>query len=220
MRRISWIFVVLLGFGVGEANAQSDPKKWDVAVSAALFEANPNVEGARYDDEWYFHGRYAVTVGHYWTEHLKTEVEYATSGEGTNFHQEYKSLPGIPAPYPYYFESFHRLEQASVRMVWQFGENSWVHPYVSGGLVGDRERQRVHIPVQYQYPGGGSVPNRVLVVDELQSGPTREYRLGATAGAGAKFYMSRNAFFNTGFIGTWSQPAATVSLFAGFGIDF
>jgi len=217
MRKISLIFVILLGIGIGEAKAQSDPKKWDVSGSAALFEARPGENETVYQDNWYFHGRYAVAIGHYWTEHLKTEVEYAQSGEGSTYLQDFKSIDGLV--YPYSVQTFHRLEQASVRMVWQFGENAWVHPYVSGGLVGDRERQRFHIPEQYQY-ASGRANNRVLVVRDLNSGPTWEYRLGITAGAGAKIYMSRNAYFNTGFVGTWSQPAATASLFAGFGIDF
>jgi hypothetical protein len=121
--------------------------------------------------------------------------------------------------YPYYGQSFNRLEQVSARMVWQFGDNAWVHPYVSGGIVGDRERQRAYFPAQYQYPSSRPT-ERVLLVPETQSGPTIEYRLGVTAGAGAKFYMSRNAFFNTGVIATYSKPAATVSVLAGFGIDF
>ena len=45
-------------------------------------------------------------------------------------------------------------------------------------------------------------------------------RGGVTVGGGAKFYMSKSAFFNAGAIGTYAKPAATISLIAGFGIDF
>lgn len=220
MRKISLICVVLLRIGVSTAAAQplAAPKHWDVSATAALFEAKPGENDTLYQDNWYFQGRYAAAIGYYWTEHLKTEVEYATSGEGSIFFQDFRRLPADPSVYPIAVESFHRLEQGSVRMVWQFGENAWVHPYVSGGFVGDRERERVHIPAQFQPNPRTNQP--VLVVHEFNNGPTWEYRLGVTAGAGAKFYMSRNAFFNTGFIGTWSQPAATLSAFAGFGIDF
>ena len=218
MRRIAWIFVVLLGIGSSAAaQTTSEPKRWDVSGSAALFEARPGQNDTLYQDNWYFHGRYAVTVGHYWTQHLKTEVEYAQSGEGSIFLQDFKRIDGLV--YPYSIESLHRLEQGSVRMVWQFGENTWVHPYVSAGITGDRERQRVHTDEQYQY-ASGRPNNRLLVVRDSTSGPTWEYGISSTAAAGAKFYMSRNAFLNTGVVGTWSKPAATVSLFAGFGIDF
>lgn len=229
MRNSLWILVVFLLIG-GSAQAQQlePPKGWDVSATAGFFNAKPVVtasvegpdgNGTLYQDDWYFQGRYAVTIGRYWTEHLKTEVEYAISGEGRRFLQGYKTVQGVPFDYPYYGESFHRLEQVSARMLWQFRENTWVHPYISGGLAGDRERQRVRIPEQYQYPGG-RINDPVLVSPEFNSGPEWKYRLGFTAGAGAKFYMTRDAFFTTGIVGTWSQPTATVSVLAGFGIDF
>jgi hypothetical protein len=54
----------------------------------------------------------------------------------------------------------------------------------------------------------------------VSSDTTSQYRVGVTAAAGAKFYMSQRAFFNTGVVGSWSHPAQTVTLFAGFGLDF
>jgi opacity protein-like surface antigen len=220
MRRFASILVVLLGLG-GSADAQQavDPKKWEVAGSAALFYARPGDNDTPYRDTWYFEGRYAAAIAHYWTENLKTEVEYATSGEGLIYRQEFRSVPGNPPNYPYSVESFHRLEQASVRMVWQFGRNRWVHPYVSGGLVGDRERRRLHIPQQYQYVSGRS-GDPIVLVREIDSEPAWDYRIGVTAGAGAKLYVSPNTFFNVGAIGSYSKPAATLSFLAGFGIDF
>ena len=219
MRKLTSIFAVLLGI-VTSAEAQTrDLKKWEVSGSASLLQAHPgSTDEGRYQDDWYTEGRYAFAIGRYWTEHLKSEVEYARSGEGSLYHQETRSFPG-PADYPFYFESYHRLEQVSARMVWQFGTNNWVHPYVSGGLVGDRERQRVHIPQQYQYPSGRA-GDRVLLVDEQNPAPTSEYRVGFTAATGAKIYMTRNTFFNTGVIATYSKPAATISFLAGLGIDF
>ncbi len=129
-------------------------------------------------------------------------------------------MPGNPPNYPYSVESFHRLEQVSARMVWQFGTNRWA-PSVRQrrACVGDRERRRIHIPAQYQYVSGrGSEP--IVRVDGLDSEPTSEYRVGVTAGAGVKVYMSPSAFFNIGAIGSYSKPAATLSFLAGFGLDF
>lgn len=210
MRTFASIFVVLLGI-CGSADAQQtvDPKKWEVTGSAALFYARPGDHDTQYRDNWYFEGRYAAAIAHYWTENLKTEVEYATSGEGLIYRPNY----------PYSVESFHRLEQASVRMVWQFGRNRWVHPYVSGGLVGDRERRRIHIPQQYQYVSGRS-GEPIVLVREIDSEPAWDYRIGVTAGTGAKLYVSPNTFVNVGAIGSYSRPAATLSFLAGFGIDF
>ena len=209
MRTFTPLFIVLLAVcGPAEAQQPVDPKKWEAAGSAALFYAAPG-DNTRYRDHWYFEGRYAAAIAHYWTENLKTEVEYAASGEGWTYRQNYL----------YSVESFHRLEQVSARMVWQFGTNRWAHPYVSGGFVGDRERRRIHIPEQYQYVSGRS-GDPIVRVQEINSAPTCEYRIGVTAGAGVKVYMSPNAFFNTGAVGSYSRPAATLSFLAGFGVDF
>lgn len=50
--------------------------------------------------------------------------------------------------------------------------------------------------------------------------PSLDYQVGFSAGAGAKIYVSRNAFLNTGAVTTYSKAAATISLIAGFGVDF
>jgi len=222
MRKISLIFLLLLSSaGVCEAG-QSDPpssfKKFDVGFNAAWMEANPGTINEPPYDDWYGTGRYAVTIGHYWTEHLKTEFEYAQAQQGSRFVLQYTRFPGSPYTFPYYLEGFHRLEQGSIRMVWQFGDNSWVHPYVSGGVVGERDRQRVHAEQQYISPTGRIDDRRLFA--EFASGPTYENNLGVTVGAGAKFYVSRNAFINAGANWTNSYHSKTLHLFTGIGIDF
>lgn len=223
MRRISWIFVVLLGFAsLVEAQPSGDNaafKRWDVAATAALFNSTPGGDSGFYGDDWYFDGRYAASIGHYWTEHLKTELEYAISGEDSIYRQEFRQVPGVPYPYPYGVEVFHRLEQGAARLVWQFGENTWVHPYVSAGLVVDRDRSRIYAPAQFQNPSGrpGEI---VLVTPEMNSAPTFDYRVGYSIGGGVKVYMTPNSFFTTGANITHSKPARTVSVLAGFGVDF
>ena len=104
MRTITSLFIVLLGAcRPADAQQPADPKKWEVAGSAALFYAAPG-DQTQYRDHWYFEGRYAAAIAHYWTENLKTEVEYATSGEGS-----------IDRPnYLYSVESFHRRCRSNV----------------------------------------------------------------------------------------------------------
>ena len=123
--------------------------------------------------------------------------------------------------YPYSFESYHRIQQTSVRAVWQFLDNAWVHPYVNGGFVFEAERHRYHAPEQYRFPPDprGTTPP-VLVRPEFRSGEVTHHRGGVTAGGGAKFYVSANAYINTGMQVTYAKPATTVSFIAGFGFDF
>jgi hypothetical protein len=219
MRLISLFFAVLIAVGRPAEAEQTPESRWDAAITAGWFGGKPGPEGSsRYDDDWYGAGRYAVQAGYYWTEHLKAEVEFARSGEGAIYRTEFRNATGSPNAYPYNFETFHRLDQISARTVWQFGHNAWVHPYVSGGIVGERDRRHTYAPPQYQYPGSGSTP--ALMLPAVNSETTSDYRVGITASAGAKIYMSQRAFFNTGIAGSWSHPAQTITLLAGFGFDF
>ena len=220
MSRTLPVMLSLFALLPAPARAQTaDPPRWEVSGSAAVFAVRPGEETVSYGDHWYFSGRYGVALGRYWTEHLKTEVEYAISTEESTYLQRFSAVGSNPAPPPYGVESFHRVEQASVRMVWQFAHNSWVHPYVSGGLVVERDRQRARILGLYRYPPGQNSGPMIFVPDSM-TGPATEYRVGVTAGAGAKIYMTQNAFFNTGVMAGYARPAAAISLLAGFGVDF
>lgn len=243
MRRITWVFTVLLGLGAGGAEAgQSAPAKaevalrkppqWDVAGSVGLLSSSPAVSEQPYGDDWYFEGRYAVSIGRYWTEHLKTELELVTSGEGERFIQRYSNVPGAPPySYPYSIHESHTLRQVSGRLVWQFFDNAWVHPYVFGGVVYDADRVKTFIPpfafaeasaqlTQPLYPDQRNPTPPMALAPETRTGPETLHRIGATAGFGAKVYITRNAFFNTGFVASYARPARTASIVGGFGFDF
>jgi Outer membrane protein beta-barrel domain len=216
MRRISWIFALLLGLGrFAEAQQPTPSPTVQVGVTAGLIQNRPNDTRPPYYDDWYAEARYAGSISYYWTRNIKTEYEYAWSNEDPRYIQEYNVIGGVPLPY--YFEEFHQLQQHSLRMVYQFGENQWVHPYVSAGAVLEMDRQHRHFPITYQPSGRGGV---VLVHPEMTTAKESHTSGGVSIGGGAKFYMSRRAFLNTGATATFSKPARTVSLVAGFGIEF
>jgi hypothetical protein len=223
MRTITWIFAILLMRATlaGAQTTVSVPK-WDLSVNAGLFNAQPEeMEPRNSYDEWYSEARYAIGLGYYWTENFKTEIEFAHTPEGSRYVQDFVNVPGTGQVYPYSFESYHRIQQTSVRAVWQFLDNSWVHPYVNGGFVFEAERHRYHVHDQFRFPTVplGTTPP-VLLRPEFRSGEVTDYRGGVTGGGGAKFYVSANAYINTGMQVTYAKPATTVSFIAGFGFDF
>jgi hypothetical protein len=222
MRRVSLIFGLLL-VAATEADAQTAAQrpKWDVNLSAGLFEAQPEGRDSNYSyDDWYVEGRYAIGAGYYWTENFKTEIEFATTGEGSRYVQDFGTLPGASQQYPYSYESFYRIQHTSVRAVWQFRENTWVHPYVNGGFVLESERRRDHVPAQYRFPVDPRTGQPAVIRPAFDSGTVTDYRGGVTVGGGAKFYMTPQTYINTGMQVTHAKPSTTVSFLAGFGIDF
>lgn len=219
MRKIAWVFILLTGAATAEAQDAPNRPRWDVNFNVGAFVADPGERDYPYHD-WYSEGRYAAAIGYYWTEHLKTELEFAHSGEGSRFIQDFATVPGIGAVHPISIEAFHRVQQTSARVVWQFGHNTWVHPYVNAGYVLDAERRRYHAPSQYYYPGDPRARPPVLVRPELNSGPRYDYRSGVSVGAGSKFYVSPKAYINTGLQWTYARPAKTLTLLGGFGVEF
>lgn len=222
MRSLLWILALLLTAAAAEAQtppAIPDRLQWDVNLNAGIFGHRPAPGDDSYDN-WYNEGRYAASIGYYWTEHLKTELEFAHSPQGDLHFQELSRVPGTGALHTVFGRSFHRLQQTSLRMVWQFGDNTWVHPYVNGGLVLDADRQRRHSPVTYSYPGDPRVVPPIVVRPEMVSGPDTVYRSGVSLGFGSKFYVAPQAYINTGVQWTYARPAKTIAFYSGFGFEF
>jgi hypothetical protein len=225
MRKIAWIFVLIAG-SANVAHAQSsstatppDNPRWDANLNAGVFGHRPGDFDDRYNN-WYNEGRYAASIGYYWTEHLKTELEFAHSGEGDRYVQELVLVPGSGAFHHVPVEAFSRLQQTSLRMVWQFGHNTWVHPYANAGYVLDADRQRRRSPVTYSYPGDPRTVPPILVRREINSGPEIKYRSGVGLGVGSKFYVTPAAYINTGLQWTYARPAKTITFLSGFGVEF
>ncbi len=225
MRRIASGFALVL-VATAPAFAQTPPQpRFDLNFSIGAFAAEvepPHLD--RYGDDWYTEGRYAVALGYYWTRHFKTEVEFAHTGEGDTYIQEFVNVPGTSAVQPISVQSFHRIQQTAVRGVWEFLPNTWVQPYVNAGAVFEADRQRSFSPQQFYYPPQqgppGSFAPPIPVKPPTQSEPEWTYRGGVTAGGGAKFYLSPNGYINTALQITYAKPTSSVSFLAGFGLEF
>jgi opacity protein-like surface antigen len=228
MRKALWFFTIILGVlavssesTYAQSAAVGGQPGWDINASAGFFQGRPTDDTRGWDD-WYSEGRYAASIGRYWTTHFKTEVEFATTGEGRRFTHHYVPVPGTAINHVVSVEEFHRVQQTSARAVWQFNDNAWVHPYVNAGLVYDVERKRQWVPEQFYYPPGDPRTTPRLPLEDLGIGneTATDHRVGFTIGGGARFYFSPRAYINTGMQITRAKPSTTISFLAGLGIDF
>jgi hypothetical protein len=232
MRSITWILTVLLLAGTAEAQSTSakatadkstsaaanDFPRWDFGVTAGLFNAHPgNNNPSSYDDDWFAQGRYTASIGRYWTENLKTEFEFATTGEGSRYVHGLVRLPG-GSPYSYSSEQVHWINHVTARVVYQFLDNTWVHPWVSAGAVFQADRWGYEIPPEYFFidPRNPNVPVR----PPFNPGRQWDYSAGGSLGTGVKFYVSSNKYINSGLVVSYAKPTTTITLLTGFGIDF
>lgn len=229
MRRILWIIGVLLWLG-GLVEAQETDEKvsidrlrdesgWDVAATAGLLSSNPAPSEHPYANEWYFAGRYAISIGRYWSPHLKTEIELVNTTEGERYIERVANLPGVPHSYVYTAREHHTLRQVSGRTVWQFFENAWAHPYVFAGLVYDADRVKTFVPSQWLYQP--RTPDAPLIPSPPQTPEAvTVHRFVATAGLGAKLYASPRVFVTTAVVVSYARPSTTTCIIGGFGVDF
>lgn len=194
MRKIYCSFLILIATAAPSAAQTPSPRpRFDTAFTAGLMSARmPEIDEPYYQN-WYEQGRYAGSIGYYFTKNLKAEFEHAWSGEGSR--QIFSYAPADGRPYPFPVEQSFQLQQSTLRLVYQFRDNAWVHPYLSAGAVLDIERRQ-------------------------QTTTQTELRGGVSTGGGAKFYMSPRAFFNAATVVTISKPSATVNFIAGFGFDW
>lgn len=112
-------------------------RRWDVAVSAGLHVGRDDVTdrpNTPFDDgdDWRPGLGIHTDVGRYWTSHLKTEASYAY----LTSHDVYGSEL-VPVPSGVAYASTHTdvaRQYVGAAMTYQFLDNAFAHPYVSGGL--------------------------------------------------------------------------------------
>ena len=78
--------------------------------------------------------------------------------------------------------------------------------HVGAPCSADRDRRRV-VPPQ-------------LLSGRYSAGSVTEYGGGVSYGGGVKFFVSENAYLNTGMQFTYGKRAATAAFLAGFGFEF
>ena len=168
----------------------SDPPRWDLAAHLAWFGANHSDVGPDWD-RWYSAAAGGVTLGHYSTPHLKTEIQGTVSRAGRIFSQELIPAPG--QPFPAFLSREHVFQAATLHagVAYQFFENQWFHPFVGAGLELSRERHRVDVPQQI-------VPSRDPTTPQFTPGSRGtddvSYAAHPFVDAGFKWFVSDHAF--------------------------
>ena len=187
--------------------------RWDAGGSIGLLTVTTS-ESRNSWNGWDQNAEYRFDLGRYWTTHLKTDVAVTTSNMWSDWRSEQLVIPGVPSAYAY-TQIDRRLFGVAPAVTWQFRENSFVHPYVSGGVkvslieehsFRDAATQRSG-PFGYQVPGLDE--RRTIVL-------ARPFVAG-----GFKSYVNRSVFVRTeGRVAFAQDGVRQVSAVIGVGIDF
>ena len=155
--------------------------------------------------------------GHYWTDHLKTEVQAAWMDSRDN--EVFEDIEWNGGPTYALFDFRARDVRVGVTQVYQFGRNQWVHPYVGAGVdviarttTRDRREQR----------RTGYLPNQSQSVATIAAFSERksETLVQPTVKTGLKMYVNERLFFDTEFKLGFSRDVEHITWNIGMGFDF
>jgi hypothetical protein len=166
--------------------------------------------------DWFTTGLWGAGIGHYWTEHLKTEAEVTSTGRGTLV--SFEQVPGAqPFSRGIYRNHAYRLHTLSLVQSYQFRHNEWVHPFAGAGLDIDWERRTTDGSVQSIDSVGDGV---IVTSDPLPREERTEVIARAVAIVGCKAYLARHAFLRTDVRASIHDGVDYVAWRFGLGWDF
>lgn len=210
---------VVLWLTPGSLIAQAPPSspvalpRADASATVGWFNATVERPDERFaDGDSWFHDAASLGLhaGYYWTENLKLEASAAWAGTG-------RAWSGAqlldPAGRPFYRSTEHTLttRTLSAALIYQFGHNLSVHPFVGAGVdldfLRDHRRSLSYGDPVALYP------------------PPSEERVSATkarllALAGVKAYLSERLFVRADVQAAAAGTARKVVPRIGLGFDF
>jgi hypothetical protein len=190
-----------------------DLPSFDVSAGLGWFNATfEDVPGGRH---WYNDAAWwGAHVGYYWTENLKLEAEVSASGEGRGWSAEESVLPG-GRPVFLYREHGLSARTLSGSIVYQFGHNSFLHPFLGAGVDVDFTREVVRATGFTFVDPRGQEPLPPIPDETLTN-----TRGGVFALVGVKAYFTGRVFFRGDFKAGTSGPERKIIGRAMFGVDF
>ena len=187
----------------------------DVTGVAGWFNANQSVYSS-YND-WYNRSAYGGAIlGWYWTDHLKTEVEFGATSLAELYAAQTIYIDGQQA----YRSSQHRFSTRRITagQQYQFFRNAWAHPHVAIGADMTWETHQQHDDPLSLYDQASRTSRVVQAARTI--GPSTDLEVRPFAEVGTKLYLSPRAFFRSDLRMTLHDGVDEVLLRFGLGVDF
>jgi hypothetical protein len=194
--------------------------RWDVGASMGLLNLR---EGARDRDSRYqpsgWDNRttlaYEFDGGYFWTQHVKTDVALTLLPEQESFDLDTRPSPALPPGTPAFVDTTSRLTTLSGAVTYQFFENTFVHPYVSGGV--DLGWVRAHRFRGQTITTVNRIRYTIPAVDEQDTSLTAH----PLVAVGCKSYFNSRTFVRTEARVAFGPDGVSRTTFRfGFGVDF
>jgi len=169
------------------------------------------------DNDWMSDIFYAgVGAGWYWTDHLKSQIDFGAGTEGQKYRYEQVTIGGNQG----YQSSRVTVSRQSLAIgqQYQFFRNAWFHPHVGGGVDLARERTTTEFEATTVYDPVTRVSRQTT--PHHTEGPDSRFVARPFVEAGFKAYMTRRAFFTADTRVKFRGDIDEVLFRFGFGVDF
>ena len=158
----------------------------------------------------------ALSGGHYWTDHLKTEFDAGWNGGRLDDVYETIERQGS---HTYALWDYRADDiRIGVSQLYQFGRNAWIHPYVGVGADIVRRQTALDRAAQSRTV---FLQNRTIPVN-IPAASERKTTVFAHAvlKSGLKMYVTEKAFFNTELKFGLRRDVDHLVWKLGMGVDF
>ncbi len=213
-----------LSLSAGAAGAQNAPAskrslvpatfpRWDAGGSIGFLAVKTSDTRTTWSD-WEQKAEYRFDLGRYWTTHLKTDVAVSASNPWQDYESVNVTVPGIPRGFAYQNVD-RQLFNLAPAVTWQFRENTFMHPYVSGGV-------RIGLLQEHRYNESDTIRSGTLVYMVPHVDERRTVLLARPFVAGGfKSYLSRSVFVRTeGRAGFAHDGMRQLTGIIGIGVDY
>lgn len=161
-----------------------------------------------------FHG--SASAGWYWTEHLKTEIDFGARTKGRVFEPSAVTFNGVQTYYTT-DRTFSR-RTLGVAQQYQFFHNVWFHPYLGAGANLAWERSLRHASPAFAYDPQTRT-TRMITPERTESAKTTLFAEPFVQ-SGFKAYMTPRTFFRSDLRVAFRSGIDDVIVRFGFGFDF
>jgi hypothetical protein len=211
------LFLSLLATSQVQAQDTPAPRlpRLDAFGSLGWFNADKG-ELVEYND-WYNRSLFGGgTVGWYWTNHLKTEMDVGATSRATVYTYEDILIGNTPT---YRRSEFYfKTRRVALSQQYQFGENAWFHPHLAAGV--DFTAEEIEQEDEPVLAFDQATRTTRLVSPELIHPERTEWHTRPFIGGGFKAYMTPRSFFRTDLRFVLKDGVDEVLLRFGFGVDF
>lgn len=204
--------------GARQAWAQPAPPvvRGDFAGAIGWLSANKDVPGQPPGDDWHHSLFGAASAGWYWSDNLKTELDFGAGTTNTAYRSQSIVFDGRQT-YTATTTTFSR-RTLGISQQYQFFHNVWFHPHLAVGAHITREHLTEHTQPILLYD---QVTRTTRVVAQARTdGPRNETTVRPFMATGFKAYMTRRGFVRSDLRVAFRGGIDEVLLRFGFGIDF